>query len=153
MGETSAVGVSNTHRGGDNRQIGRQTDRQTDEQTGCRLKCSGIMWLSATVTVKRPKKYATKLWTKLATNFKLVRWEKTNRKRRREKYECKKSCSRPHTHKHTATYKHTQTHTYANGFTAPLCCCCFSFVFPPPIFFFVFWIRYCVLVLLWNHAV
>lgn len=50
--------------------------------------------------MKRPKKYATKLWTKLATNFKLVRWGKTNRKRRREKYECKKSCSRPHTHRH-----------------------------------------------------
>lgn len=33
MGETGAAGVSNTHRGGDNRQIGRRADRQTDEQT------------------------------------------------------------------------------------------------------------------------
>lgn len=58
-----------------------------------------------------------------------------------------------HTQPHTTTHRHTQTHTYANGFTAPLCCCCFSFVFPPTFFVCVFWIRYCVLVLLWNHAV
>lgn len=73
--------------------------------------------------------------------------KKQTTKRRREKYECKKSCSRPHTHTHTHTY------TYANGFTAPLCCCCWSLLFFPHfsslVFFFasfgyatVYWYYY-----------
>lgn len=93
------------------------------------------MWLSATVTVKRPKKYATKLWTKLATNFKLVRWGKTNRKRRREKYECKKSCSRPHTHRHTQPHTGTHRHIHMQMVLLPLCVVVVFPLFSPPRFF------------------
>lgn len=81
--------------------------------------------------MKRPKKYATKLWTKLATNFKLVRWGKTNRKRRREKYECKKSCSRPHTHRHTQA--HTDTYI-CKWFYCPFVLLLFFLCFPPDFF-------------------
>lgn len=93
------------------------------------------MWLSATVTVKRPKKYATKLWTKLATNFKLVRWGKTNRKRRREKYECKKSCSRPHTHTDTQAHTGTHRHIHMQMVLLPLCVVVVVFPLFPPDFF------------------
>lgn len=81
--------------------------------------------------MKRPKKYATKLWTKLATNFKLVRWGKTNRKRRREKYECKKSCSRPHTHRHTQPHTEAHTDTYiCKWFYCPFVLLLFFLCFP-----------------------
>lgn len=107
------------------------------------------MWLSATVTVKRPKKYATKLWTKLATNFKLVRWGKTNRKRRREKYECKKSCSRPHTHRHTQPHTATHRHIHMQMVLLPLCVVVVFPLFSPRLFLFasfgyatVYWYYY-----------
>lgn len=84
--------------------------------------------------MKRPKKYATKLWTKLATNFKLVRWGKTNRKRRREKYECKKSCSRPHTHRHTQPHTGTHRHIHMQMVLLPLCVVVVFPLFSPDFF-------------------
>jgi len=79
--------------------------------------------------------------TKLATNFKLVRLQKSKQKEG-EKYECKKSCSRPHIHTHTPAHSHTHTHTCMQMVLLPLC-----------FFFGGYGMRLSVLVLLWSHAV